>query len=689
MLISKLKKALISLMVLLISLHVSADSEAQRYTVAIEADDIVTKALFNAISNELGIDIQYVRYPDFDTLLDAVKKGDSDFAANITHTQERAKTLSFSKPTNIEYTFLYTVQEISWQDIESIAVPKNTVFKSLIETNFPDIDIREFSGFLEAQQLLDMGDVDGVIDVINQLKPMLEAGFVAELLNDTLSIKPVSIVTKIGENEQLLHAMTDIVHHPLIQKKLRQTVENYQFAIRQAALRKYASNSGIDLNETITFKLENLSPFVSYQQGTRPYGVTADTIFISCGILNLNCEVASQGDETWSEIYADFRLGRIDAIAPLAISEHRKAFTHYSTPHYFPEAILAKRTDYNNNVYRNVSELIVERVGVIKDDFFDELMQILLPQKELYRFDTQQQLTDALVNGDVDYIAIDRSRLNELLIRDSSLNITEDEYLKPFYRSSIAIGFNKDQRGETLAYLFSQAGRMIDMQKLTRRYDSVPNWRTTLATEKEYALKFQRFLSAIILFFAVMSWVMLHLAVTDNLTKLRNRRALQIRHKNGLRPNEFLLYLDLNGFKQINDMYGHNVGDKVLQHYGELIRKICKGRSYRIGGDEFIIVGDKAKHDLHSLISQLKGFNLYLKERDISFDVTASIGVFLSEVEHDNLQDILFFTDMAMYSAKKSDKQQHVIVDTQFVKSFNPKLYSETKDRRYTSTLKP
>ncbi|NMT18602.1 GGDEF domain-containing protein, partial [Vibrio parahaemolyticus] len=79
--------------------------------------------------------------------------------------------------------------------------------------------------------------VDGVVDAINQLKPMLMEGFDAKMLNDQISIKPVSIISKKDRHLEELDTFATFIHGEAVQKQLREEISQYQFELRRAALR--------------------------------------------------------------------------------------------------------------------------------------------------------------------------------------------------------------------------------------------------------------------------------------------------------------------------------------------------------------------------------------------------------------------------------------------------------------------
>lgn len=202
-------------------------AKSKEITVATEADDVVTRVLFDAIAEQFALDVTYVNMPSFDAILDSVARGETDFAANITFTHEREKRFSYSHPTNIEYTYLYSNTTHSLRDATRIGVPQDTIYGELIAVNHPDIQLVSYQGHEEAYALISHGQVDGIVDAINQLKPMLLKGTNAHLLNDEISIKPVSIVSQKGQHLEELTQFAQFIHSEQMQKgfvkKLRNT----------------------------------------------------------------------------------------------------------------------------------------------------------------------------------------------------------------------------------------------------------------------------------------------------------------------------------------------------------------------------------------------------------------------------------------------------------------------------------
>ncbi|WP_394256931.1 diguanylate cyclase [Vibrio harveyi] len=641
----------------LLSLSLKAEPEqAPNYKVATEADDVVTRVLFDAVAEHFGVSIQYVNYSSFDAILDSVANGESDFAANITYTSERALKFSYSRPTNIEYTYLYGLNDATLGEASVVGVPKDTIYAELIQQNYPELLQVPYQGYEEAVALLRSGQVDGVVDAINQLKPMLLEGFDAKLLNDQISIKPVSIVSQKGSHLDELSTFANFIHDESVQKHLREQVALYQFELRQTALRESIKRLPIDLEQPLTIKFESIFPYVVYKEDGSIEGMTADVVMKSCKILALNCVVISKPDESWESMYAQFIQGEFDLLAPLTISRERRAFSYFPQPHYQPTSVMVKRLGYKPNVYSHVSQLISERIGVVKDDFFDQMLTQMLPLKELKRFDSQQATLDALLAREIDYIAMDTAMLNHFLRLSELIPIEQDDAIGEFYESELSIGLTTNQRGEILAPYFSRAISMLDLEKIVAQYDLRPDWRTALEYEVRLATQTQAVFVFVLVFAVGVSLYLYRQSNTDNLTGLRNRRSLQLKYRQGVPKDLAVLYLDINHFKQINDTFGHRAGDKVLQLLSLKIHRVWAGRSYRIGGDEFILLGYPTEAQLSRAVEELSSLDVKDEQSDGLNVVTISVGVSAKRERSVSLEQALHLADEDMYSSKQASR---------------------------------
>src|SRR5450631_593367 len=149
----------------------------------------------------------------------------------------------------------------------------------------------------------------------------------------------------------------------------------------------------------------------------------------------------------------------------------------------------------------------------------------------------------------------------------------------------------------------------------------------------------------------------------DSLTALLNRAALYDRVDSWIRANAAtrnpmaVVYLDLDGFKQINDTHGHGAGDKVLQHVSAHILESVRRTDVvaRIGGDEFVIVlpgvGELTEaRRIADLVAAAIALPLAYGGRELR--IGASFGISVYPADGDNTDALLKIADEDMYRAK-------------------------------------
>ena len=146
------------------------------------------------------------------------------------------------------------------------------------------------------------------------------------------------------------------------------------------------------------------------------------------------------------------------------------------------------------------------------------------------------------------------------------------------------------------------------------------------------------------------------LSLTDPLTELPNRRAFEERLKIAFERGErfALVYLDLDGFKALNDRLGHNAGDEALKAVGAILRQAVRqaDMAVRIGGDEFCLVLASAEADSARVVVErvLAGLRSLTLPRGAA--LSASFGI-ATDQDGDTPAAIVDAADQAMYRAKR------------------------------------
>ena len=165
----------------------------------------------------------------------------------------------------------------------------------------------------------------------------------------------------------------------------------------------------------------------------------------------------------------------------------------------------------------------------------------------------------------------------------------------------------------------------------------------------------------------------LEMAVTDQLTGLYNRRYLAS-HMSAMFDRAFwtgrplsILIMDLDHFKSINDTYGHDAGDKVLQDFAERIRSSVRGidLACRYGGEEFLVAMPDTDKRFAGLVAErlrqeVEAQRIMINSGRDELKVTVSIGIASSEdgSKDDTAQKLIKRADEALYEAKSSGRNR-------------------------------
>ena len=151
----------------------------------------------------------------------------------------------------------------------------------------------------------------------------------------------------------------------------------------------------------------------------------------------------------------------------------------------------------------------------------------------------------------------------------------------------------------------------------------------------------------------------------DELTKIFNRKAYneRIQEKFDLfdryDTNFTIAMYDLDNFKNINDTYGHDIGDKVLVEITNEVKSIIRKTDFlfRVGGEEFVIIFDKISLDESYDIAEKIRINISKMQIIENEKITISMGI-TQAIANDNPQSIYERVDKLMYQSKRNNKNQ-------------------------------
>ncbi|HPJ37794.1 MAG TPA: diguanylate cyclase [Spirochaetota bacterium] len=181
-----------------------------------------------------------------------------------------------------------------------------------------------------------------------------------------------------------------------------------------------------------------------------------------------------------------------------------------------------------------------------------------------------------------------------------------------------------------------------------------------------------------------------HLSVTDELTRLYNRREFLKRFNNEIYESEkgiiSLALIDIDHFKRVNDQYGHQMGDNVLMTLGDVLKRHSTERFFpaRFGGEEFVMLfpglsAAEARIKIDTIRDELKGIDFKTGNREL-FRVSFSAGIAEYPVMGNNLSHLLSRADHALYAAKEEGRDRTLVYSS--VMARNDRFWEYLKTRK-------
>jgi len=180
-----------------------------------------------------------------------------------------------------------------------------------------------------------------------------------------------------------------------------------------------------------------------------------------------------------------------------------------------------------------------------------------------------------------------------------------------------------------------------------------------------------------------------HQALHDSLTGLPNRilfgDRMQIAHARVRRGGSLaLLFCDLDGFKTINDRFGHDIGDGVLAEAAGRLSSVVRPSDTiaRVGGDEFAVLCEGIDERGAATVAERLGEALVkpIAVSGTAVELTASVGIIMSDDSSQTTQDLLISADRAMYAAKRAGGGCYVI---------GPEAYGQPRPTDRPRPVKP
>lgn len=278
-------------------------------------------------------------------------------------------------------------------------------------------------------------------------------------------------------------------------------------------------------------------------------------------------------------------------------------------------------------------------------------------------FDLDAMLFDS--NGDVLIQSDDKNNDIQNIFNIPVLKNNKDKILNNYYTLDV---YNYKERNSG-GYLITRYIDDLDWYLLIKKDTSI----LIYAFENQLIKEFLIIIPVIIFVILIVTRLMkhndtklIHLAKVDTLTNMLNRRGFNealetILHEKNLKESFYVFMIDIDQFKNINDLYGHLIGDKIIKLVGQIVLNTISVNDIlaRWGGDEFsgYIFGNK--EEIIEVVNQI--YKHISEEPQLKeYKVTISLGL-TSLQKEDTVDTMLLRADKALYEAKEQGRNRYII----------------------------
>lgn len=425
--------------------------------------------------------------------------------------------------------------------------------------------------------------------------------------------------------------------------------------------------------------LRNWPPMEFADSQGKPAGVTVDMLTLLSERMNFKFDIKLYNQ--FDAMLKDLQQGKLDLIANVSEQEDRKSYALFTDEFWSTQWVAVSHAENVNSI----NQLNGKRVAIYQDYQLARDLNRLLPQATLLAVEDLRHGLDLLLDNKVDFV-LDSAAATSEMLRQSGYTHFRVQVLDdvPAYLSLIAV--RKDY--QPLIEILNKGLRSISQNERQQLYQKWFSFQITQGINKEQLNRLMWQIGGVVLlllgFFVFWNLSLRRevalrraaeqklrfLATHDDLTQLPNRSLIKERIEQALlqhaRHNEImaLLFIDLDGFKDVNDVHGHDLGDELLLKLAMILQDAVRKSDTvaRFGGDEFVvlltgllsrddaaIVAEKILHSISKPITLSVGEVL----------VGASIGIAVYPYDGTDSAKLLKVADSLMYRIKQQGKNRY------------------------------
>jgi diguanylate cyclase (GGDEF)-like protein len=649
-------------------------------------------------SKSNNIPIEIVMQP-FDVAMDTIKNKGA-VIQGIFINDERKQWADFSNPIhNLESGIIYSdkyAEDIKFSELSDakVAVQAESYQESYIAKKYPSLNLVTYENTSEGIKKLFNQEVDAVVGEIPNLKvdlTILRLDGVYTISDEVLLSNTVHAALAKGQPSLLKIINDGIDNIPIqslieLEKKWLPSIK--PFFSNNAFLTSLTMAERKWLQEVPALRLgiDSWYPFEYFNDKGDYSGLSADYIEYIKNSLSLTIE--ADKNYSWAESLAAIEVNKIDVISAIVRTPEREKSMLFTNPYISaPTVLVSRKNGFNAD---SLASLKGRTIGIVAENAVLGFVASDYPEILIIPVDSTidglQKLSDDKLDaflGDISFVnfTINEEQFADLIITGFSP-----------YNLEVSMAVRTEL--EPLVGILNKVFLSISEKE---KAEIANNWLAVkiqtgikLSTVVLWVLPISSFLMLIAMLIFVRLNRKLKLEIIENaehheqlermahydvLTNLPNRVLLADRLSQSMvqcqRRNQSLAvaFIDLDGFKAVNDRHSHNVGDELLVEVAQRMKEALREGDTlaRIGGDEFIAVMVDLENieDSEPVLKRLlKAAAKSITLGDAVMKVSASIGVSLYPQDHVDADLLMRHADQAMYVAKQAGKNRYHFFDT-------------------------
>lgn len=649
--------------------------------------------LMRLLAKKVGFEVDFISGYSWQDYLQMIRGDELDVMVNIAYSEQRETYLKFTSPYLRQAQGIYyrqgsdPVNTLEQLRAARIALPEGFYIYDVLKADgrFTVLPTRDS---LEALLMVSTGQADATIESMTVAEHLAHKyavpGIAVTSPPQMEPTDPLSLRLAVSQNNPMLHRLLQKAIDSLTEQEARQL--QYKWTANPSESQHYLHLTAQELawmESRAAVRICTVKQALPYEglneQGLHQ-GAFADLLDIMRKNSGLNIRLV--GVSHYREAMQKLRRGHCDLITQ-SVSEQTPGDIRYSQP--LLEMPLVVATQLNAVYVDSFDKLKAEKVAVIADSHIHAFLQQEHPALALKAYPNMHDALGAVSSGEVFGVVDTLPTISRIIATEHRTDLKISGELMNQYPMRLAT--HRDNA--TLLQIINKAIQSITPDQYEQ---AESHWlQTPVLTEPaDYRLIKQVGALVAVVLVLIIIWnrklsklnrqvnesrnqllemheqlqaknrLLEQLSTTDQLTGLKNRHFLeaevprqiaQVEHQPGAELT--LLLFDIDHFKQVNDQYGHHIGDTVLAEFAELLSQNIRELDIaaRWGGEEFLLLcPDTGLKDAHQY-----AWTLLSKIRQFEFDqvghCTASIGI-ASWKAGDNFDSICQRADSALYDAK-------------------------------------